>query len=353
LLPVVAAAGYVVGRRRGRTAAASPATPAAEQGTPIPGPEQVPGIEAETPAQIPATGWRQVVRRAWRETGADGIPLLAAGVAFYSFLALFPALIAAVTLYGLIADPGQVEEQIRSLSEALPSESATLIADQLREITSTSERALGVGLVVSVLLALFTASGGVANLIKAINLAYDEEETRGFARVRALALLLTLGAIVFMVVAVGLVAVLPVVLDEIGLGGVGQAVVGVLRWVGLVLFMTGALAVLYRFAPDRNDPRFSWVTLGAAVATLLWILGSVGFSVYVDNFGSYGETYGALAGAVVLLLWLFLTAFVVLFGAEINAEAEQQTAQDSTVGRPEPLGSRDAVKADSVPSPDD
>jgi membrane protein len=274
-------------------------------------------------------------------------------VAFYSFLALFPALIAAVTLYGLIADPGQVEEQIRSLSEALPSESATLIADQLREITSTSERALGVGLVVSVLLALFTASGGVANLIKAINLAYDEEETRGFARVRALALLLTLGAIVFMVVAVGLVAVLPVVLDEIGLGGVGQAVVGVLRWVGLVLFMTGALAVLYRFAPDRNDPRFSWVTLGAAVATLLWILGSVGFSVYVDNFGSYGETYGALAGAVVLLLWLFLTAFVVLFGAEINAEAEQQTAQDSTVGRPEPLGSRDAVKADSVPSPDD
>jgi membrane protein len=345
--------GYLAGRRRGRRAAAPPATPAVEQDVPIPGPDQVPGIEAETPAQIPAAGWRQVLRRAWRETRADGIPLLAAGVAFYSFVALFPALIAAVTLYGLVADPAQVEEQIRGLSKALPSESATLIAGQLREITSTSERALGVGLVVSVLGALFTASGGVANLIKAINLAYDEEETRGFARLRGLALALTLGAIVFMVVSVGLVAVLPVVLDQLGLGGVGQAVVGALRWVGLVLFVTGALAVLYRFAPDRNDPRFSWVTLGAAAATLLWILGSAGFSLYVGTFGSYGETYGALAGAVVLLLWLFLTAFVVLLGAEINAEAEQQTAQDSTVGPPEPLGERDAVKADSVPSPDD
>ena len=146
---------------------------------------------------------------------------------------------------------------------------------------------------------------------------------------------------------------LPVVLDQLGLGGVGRAVVGVLRWAGLLVFVIAALAVLYRFAPDRNDPRFSWVTLGATVATLLWILGSAGFSLYVGNFSSYGKTYGALAGVVVLLLWLFLTAFVVLFGAEVNAEAEQQTAQDSTVGRPEPLGSRDAVKADTVPSPGD
>ena len=351
-MPVLAAAAYLVGRRRGRRAA-SPATPAAEERVPpIPGPEQVPGIQAGTPAQIPPAGWRQVVRRAWRETKADGIPLLAAGVAFYSFLALFPALIAAVALYGLVADPAEVEEQIRTLYEALPAESATLIADQLRDITTTSDGALGVGLVVSVVFAVFTASGGVTNLIKAINQAYDEVETRSFVRLRAIALALTLGAITFMVVSVGLVAVLPVVLEGVGLGG-GRVVVGVLRWVGLVIFVTGALAVLYRFAPDRDDPRFSWVSIGAAVATLLWILGSVGFSVYVGNFGSYGETYGALAGVVVLLLWLFLTAFVVLFGAEINAEAEEQTAEDSTVGPPRPLGSRNAVKADSIPSPGD
>lgn len=372
-MPVVAAAAYVAGRRRGRTAASSSGVPEPDRGPAppdparsdparsdparsdpaLPDPAEVPGIEAETPAEIPAAGWRQVVRRAWRETRADGIPLLAAGVAFYGFLALFPTLIAAVTLYGLIADPAQVEEQIRSLSEALPAESATLIGDQLREITRTSDRALGLGLAVSLFGALFSASGGVANLVKAINLAYDEEETRGFVKLRALALLLTLGTVVFMVVAVGLVAVLPVALDSLGLGGVGQAVAGVLRWVGLLVFMTGALSVLYRLAPDRNDPRFSWVTLGAAVATVLWLLGSAGFSLYVGNFGSYGKTYGTLAGVVVLMLWLFLTAFVVLFGAEINSEAEQQTAQDSTVGPPEPLGERRAVKADSIPSPHD
>ncbi|HZB50945.1 MAG TPA: YihY/virulence factor BrkB family protein [Mycobacteriales bacterium] len=374
LAAVAAGVGYAVGRRRrgGPTAdpttvpatvpatgpGAVPATlpgadPGADRGRPIPDAEEVPGIGAETPAGIPAAGWRQVVRRAWRETRADGIPLLAAGVAFFGFLALFPALIAAVALYGLVADPAQVEEQVRSLSEALPAESATLIGDQLRDITSTSDRALGLGLLVSVLGALFTASGGVANLIKATNLAYDEQETRGFARLRALALLLTLGSVVFIVVAVGLVAVLPVALDQIGLGAAGEVAVGVLRWLGLVVFMTGALAVLYRIAPDRADARFSWVTLGAAVATVLWLLGSVGFSVYVGNFGSYGETYGALAGVVVLMLWLFLTAFVVLLGAEINAEAEQQTVRDSTVGPPKPLGSRNAVKADSIPTPGD
>jgi membrane protein len=352
LLPVVAVVGYAVGRWRRRSVIAAAAAPAAGTGVDLPGPVQVPGINADTAAAIPVVGWRQVLRRAWRETKADGIPLVAAGVAFYSFVALFPGLIAAVTLYGLVADPVQVEEQIRSLSAALPPDSAALIADQMREITSTPNRALSVGFVVGVLGALFTASGAVFNLIKAINLAYDEEETRGFVRLRALALLLTLGAIVFLVVAVGVVAVLPVVLDQIGLGGIGQTMVGVLRWVGLLVFVPAALALLYRYAPDRNDARFSWVSIGAVVATLLWIVGSVGFSIFVSNFGSYGETYGTLAGVVVLLLWLFLTAFVVLLGAEINSEAEQQTAQDSTVGPPQPLGQRGAVKADSIPSPE-
>jgi membrane protein len=353
LLPVVAVVGYAVGRWRRRSVFAAAAASGAGTGVELPGPEQVPGINADTAVEIPAVGWRQVLRRAWRETKADGIPLVAAGVAFYSFVALFPGLIAAVTLYGLVADPVQVEEQIRSLSAALPPESAALIADQMQEITSTSNRALGVGFVVGVLGALFTASGAVFNLIKAINLAYDEEETRGFVRLRALALLLTLGAIVFLVVAVGVVAVLPVVLDQLGLGGIGQTVVGVLRWVGLLVFVPAALALLYRYAPDRDDARFSWVSIGAVVATLLWIVGSVGFSIFVSTFGSYGETYGTLAGVVVLLLWLFLTAFVVLLGAEINSEAEQQTAQDSTVGPPQPLGKRGAVKADSIPRPDD
>jgi membrane protein len=343
--------GYLVGRRHSTAPAADRA--GAGGGPRMPDPAQVPGIDADTPAQIPAAGWRQVVRRAWRESKEDGVPLIAAGVAFWAFVALFPALIAAVTLYGLVADPDQVRKQVEQVFTALPEESAALIRDQLLEITRTSDRALGVGLVVSLLGALFTASGGVANLVKAINMAYDEEETRGFVKLRLVALLFTLGSIVFVAVAVGLIAVLPAVLDDIGLGSTAQVVVGVLRWVGLVAFVAVALAVLYRYAPDRNAPRFSWVSLGATVATVLWVLGSVAFSLYVSTFGKYSETYGTLAGVVVLLLWLFLTAFVVLLGAEINSEAEQQTARDSTVGPPEPLGERDAVKADSIPSPAD
>ena len=309
-----------------------------------------PGGDAERPTQIPAAGWKQVLRRTKDEIKQDNMPLLAAGVAFYIFLALFPALIAAVTVYGLVADPQDVEQQVAALTEALPEDTAQLLGDQLRSIASSSEQALGFGLLASLAGALFAASGGVQNLIKAVNIAYDEEETRGFIRLRAVALLMTLGAIVFLAVAVGLVAVLPVVFDAVGLGGVGRAAAQVARWVGLVAFVMVALAVVYRYAPDRDEPRFTWVGLGSIVATVLWVVGSAGFSLYVSNFGSYGETYGALAGVVVLLLWLFLTSFIVLLGAEINSEAEQQTARDSTKGPARPMGERDAVKADTVAS---
>jgi membrane protein len=275
---------------------------------------------------------------------------MAAGVAYYTFLAIFPALIAAVTLYGLVADPKQVQDQIQSLSDSLPPETAKLIGDQLKAITSTPNSGLGIGLVVGVLGALFSASGGVQNLMKAINLAYDEEETRGGVKLKATALLLTLGAIVFVVVAVALVAVLPAVLNSVGLGTVGSVLVFLARWIGLVAFVLVALAVLYRYAPDRDNPQFKWAGTGSLVATVLWIIGSAAFSIYVSNFGKYGKTYGALAGVVVLLLWLYLTAYIVLFGAEVNAEAERQTEKDTTEGPPKPMGERRAVAADTVAS---
>lgn len=308
----------------------------------------VPGGEAETPTQIPAQGWKQILKRAWAEQKEDNIGLLAAGVAYYAFTALFPALIAAVTLYGLVADPMDVTEQVKNITDSLPADTASVITDQLTSIAGNSSGALGVGLVVSVLGALFSASGGVGNVIKAINIAYDEQETRGFVKLRGLALLLTLGAVLFVVVAIGLIAVLPALFDDIGLGSAGTLVANVLRWVGLVVFMLLALAVLYRYAPDRDNPKFRWVGLGAGIATLLWVVASAGLSVYVSNFGSYGKTYGALAGVIVLLLWLYITAFIVLLGAEINSESEQQTVKDSTEGPAQPMGERRAVKADSL-----
>ncbi|MBA3249012.1 MAG: YihY/virulence factor BrkB family protein, partial [Geodermatophilaceae bacterium] len=208
---------------------------------------------------------------------------------------------------------------------------------------------LGIGLVIALLGALWSASGGVSNLINAVNVCYDEEETRGFLKLRGLALMLTIGAIVFMALAVGLVAVAPAVLEALPLGIVGTILLQVGRWVLLVVLVMAGLAVVYRLAPDRDAPKFRWASVGAVVTTVIWVIASVGFSLYVDNFGSYGKTYGALAGVIVLLLWLFISAYIVLLGAEINAEAEQQTARDTTRGEDRPMGQRDAVKADSLP----
>ena len=309
----------------------------------------VPGADARRPSEVPRQGWLQIAKRAWAEAKADQVPLLAAGVAFFAFLSLFPALVALVMLYGLVADPQQVQRQIESFASALPSDAQTLLRDQMEALTSTSQQSLGVGLVIALAAALWSASGGVGQMMTAINTAYDEEETRGFVKRKALALLLTLGAIVFVVLALGLVAVLPAVLDALGLPPALRVGVEVLRWVGLVVVVSVALAVLYRLAPDRDAPKFRWVSVGAVIATLLWVIASVGFSLYVDNFGSYGKTYGALAGVVVLLLWLWITSYAVLLGAEANAEAEQQTGRDTTRGAEQPMGQRGAVKADSPP----
>ena len=311
---------------------------------------EYPGATANEPRQIPKKGWLQVTKRAWAEAKADQVPLLAAGVAFYSFLSLFPAMIAAVTIYGLVADPATVARQAKALSEALPKDAASIITDQMNAIASQPQQSLGLGLIIALALALWSASGGVGNIVTAINVAYDEEETRGFVKRKALSLGFTFGGIIFAVVAVFLIAVAPPLLDAFFPSGAIHWGLQVVRWVGLAIAVSVALAVLYRFAPDRDAPRFAWVSVGATVATVLWLLASLGFSLYVDNFGSYGKTYGALAGVAVLMLWLWITAYIVLLGAEINAEAEQQTVQDTTVGAPKPLGERDAVKADNLPS---
>jgi membrane protein len=307
------------------------------------------GEEAGSPQEIPAKGWLQITKRAFKEASKDQVPLLAAGVAFYAFLSLFPAMIATVMVYGLLFDPRQVEQQVQSVAGALPTEARDLLLSQLQSITETNQQALGVGLVIAVAAALWSASAGTGNLITAVNIAYDEDETRGFLKRKGLALLLTLGAIVFVVVAVALVAVAPVVLGQVVGGGPLRWLLEAARWVGLLVAVTVALAIIFRLAPDRDAPRMKWVSVGAAVATLLWLVASLGFSLYVNNFGSYAETYGAMAGVVVLLLWLWLTCYMVLLGAEINAESEQQTARDTTKGEERPLGQRGAVKADTPP----
>ncbi|MGY1779329.1 YihY/virulence factor BrkB family protein [Geodermatophilus sp. SYSU D01036] len=316
-----------------------------------PTPAELPGMHADKPTEIPARGWKQIVKRAWAENNADNMPIIAGGVAFFAFLAIFPALIATISIYGLVASPETVARQVESLSAQLPDEAAALIGDQLTAITQNSGGALSVSLVISVLAALWSASGGTGNVITAVNIAYDEVETRGFVKRKAMALGLTLGAIVFVLVTFTLVAVVPAVLDALPLGVVGTVLAQVVRWVLLLGVFAGSLAVLYRVAPDRDAPQLKWVSLGAIVVTVIWALVSLGFSFYVNNFGSYDKTYGAIAGVIVLMLWLYLTCYLVLLGAEINSEAEHQTAEDTTEGPPVPMGQRNATMADELPDP--
>lgn len=313
---------------------------------------ELPGGQAESPTQIPLRGWHQVIKRALRDSKANNLPILAGGVAFFVFLALFPALIAALTLYGLVADPVLIAQQIDRLAGALPPTTRELLGSQLTALTESSGGALTVGLIVSLLAALWGASLGTNGLIVAINAAYTQDESRGFVRLRVIALGLTLGAVIFVLVALALIAGVPVVLDYVGLGGLGQVLAQILRWVGLVVMFLVGLAVLYRVAGDRAGPQLRWVTPGAVVAALLWILGSVAFSLYVSFFGEYNEIYGPLTGGIVLMLWLYLTSFIVLLGAEINAEAEHHTARDTTTGTPRPMGWRSAVVADTRAQPE-
>jgi membrane protein len=310
-----------------------------------------PGEQAAVPTQIPAGGWLQVTKRAFKESSADNVGILAGGVAYFGFLSIFPALIAGISLYGLVADPATIAQQGAGVVAALPEAAQPLIRDQLTAIASTSGGALGFSLILSIVLALWTASGGTGNLMAAINIAYDENETRGFVKRRGTALVLTFGAIIFVLLALALVAVVPVLLNALNLGTFVNVVVQVIRWVLLVVLVIIALAIVYRAAPDRDAPQFKWTSVGALVAAGLWVLGSIAFSLYVNNFGSYNKTYGALAGVVILLLWLYLTSYIVLLGAEINAESEKQTKQDTTKGPAQPMGERGAEAADTLADP--
>ena len=304
------------------------------------------GQGADTPQEIPAKGWKDIAKRTAKEVKADQVPLLAAGVAFYVLLALFPAIIAGVSIYGLVADPQTVRDQINQLAQTLSPETAKLIGQQVQQVTSSAGGALGLATVIGILTALWSASSGMKALITGVNLAYDEAEGRKFIKLRGLSILMTLAAMVLLAVALALIVGFPAVPDS--WPTVLQWAAAILRFVLLAVLLMAGLAALYRYAPDRDKPKWSWSSPGSMAATVLWVLASVGFSIYVNAFGNYNKTYGALAGIIILMFWLYLTAFVVLVGAELNAEMELQTAKDTTAGPEQPLGDRDAHAADHV-----
>jgi membrane protein len=253
-----------------------------------------------------------------------------------------------MSLYALFADPATVERQMEDLLAAAPDEVREVAAAQLSSIADTAGGGLGLTAIIGIVVALWSASTGMKHLIAAINVAYDEDETRKFFRLRGLALLLTLGAIVFFIVAVALIAFLPNLLDGVGLGAAATVAVVAAQWLLLTVGMMVALAILYRYAPDRDNPEWKWTSAGAIIATIVWILGSVAFSIYTANFGSYNETYGSLGAVIIVMLWLLITSLAIVLGAEINCELERQTSVDTTVGDEQPIGNREAHAADTV-----
>jgi membrane protein len=306
------------------------------------------GREADHPRQFPARGWRDILLRVKDETSKDNISMIAAGVAFYLMLAIFPMLAATVSIYGLVADPIDVQRNFEAVAGVIPEDARSIMVDQLTAVTSASGGQLGFGVVLSIALTLWSASRGVIAMITALNIAYDEEESRSFIKLNAIALALTLALIVFMIVTLAVVVGLPVVIGYLNLGETVEWTIRLARWPILAVAIIVALAVLYRYAPDRDAPRWRWVSWGAVVATAIWLLGSVAFSIYVSNFADYNKTYGAMGAVIILLLWFNLSSYAVLLGAELNAEMEHQTARDTTKGLERPLGQRRAYVADTV-----
>ena len=334
-------------RRRPRRSNSLPPEEALRR-LPPPGAPDRRGRLAASPLGIPPLGWKDVLRRLRVELAEDNLTLLAAGIAFYFMLSIFPGLIAFVSIWGLVADPAEVARRMEQLFTLLPTEAAMVVAHQIDDLTSRSGSGLGLSALVSIAVALWSASKGAKALLAGLNVAYDEVERRNMVRLQAMALLFTVGFVLFVTVSLTLIAGLPALVERLPLGAAGKATSVGLSWVLLFALVLGALSVVYRYGPSRDEPRWRWVSVGSLAAAVLWLAASAVFSFYASRFGTFNETYGTLAGAVLLLLWLQITAFVVLLGAELNAEAEHQTAVDSTEGEPLPMGQRDATMADTL-----
>ncbi|EIM30788.1 YihY/virulence factor BrkB family protein [Microvirga lotononidis] len=306
------------------------------------------GREADTPTQIPTLGWKDILWRTWEEFGQDRIMSVAAGVTYYALLAIFPALAALVSIYGLFADPATIQDHLNALSGVLPGGATEVIGDQVKRIASKGGGTLGFSFVIGLAIALWSANAGMKAIFDALNIAYDEEEKRSFIRLNLQSLAFTLAAIGFILLALGSIVVLPIVLDFVGLGSGMEWLLSLARWPILLAAVVAGLAVLYRYGPSRDKAEWKWVTPGGLVAAVLWLVGSMLFSWYVANFGSYNETYGSLGAVIGFMTWIWISSIVVLLGAELNAEMEHQTAKDSTEGPPQPMGSRGATMADTV-----
>lgn len=275
------------------------------------------------PTEIPFSGWKVISLQVKDEIAENNVSIISAGVAFYAFLAVFPAIGALVSIYGLAMDPESLEGQLERIAQVMPQQAFELIQAQLEQLVSTSGSALSWSLIIGILLSLWSANKGTKSMFTGLDIAYDTKNTRGFIKQNALTLLYTFLSVLVIIISIAVIVVFPAIVGYLGLPSNIETLIGYGRWVilaALVIFFIGAV---YKYAPAKKTPAFQWVLPGALLATFLWLLASWGFSFYVKNFGSYGEVYGSISAVVVLLLWLFLTSFIILLGAELNSEIEK------------------------------
>jgi membrane protein len=305
------------------------------------------GQYADRPMQIPWCGWKQIGMRVFHNLSNHNVSLMSAGVGLFGLLAVFPALNVAVTLYALIATPADILSHLEFVEQLLPAEAYAIFKQQLTGLAAQSGAAMNLTLAASILFGFWSARKGAVALITACNIAYSEHESRPAWRLLLLSSTITLAGILGVVILALLAVVLPVVLAVLPLGDLLNALLSFLRWPLMALLFIIALQSVYRFAPNRKKARWRWVSWGATIATLLWITASILFSVYVQNFGNYNETYGAIGSVIILIMWFYLSAQVIILGAEIDAEMEHQTEVDSTTGPDRPMGERGAFMADT------
>lgn len=306
------------------------------------------GRDADRPSEIPARGWWEILKRTAQQVSEDRVMTEAAGVTFYTLLALFPAIAAMISIYGLFAEPATIGRHLDAIAGFVPSGGMEIIGEQVRRIAAKGGGTLGFGAAIGLATSLWSANQAMKAVVDALNIVYEEKEKRGFFRRLAVTMAFTLGGILFVLLAVGAVVVLPVVLEFVGLGRAVETLLRLARWplmlVGIGLF----LALVYRYGPSRERARWRWVSWGSAAAAIVWVAGSLLFSWYVTNFGNYNETYGSLGAAIGFMTWIWLSSTVVLAGAELDAEMEHQTARDTTTGPERPMGTRGARMADTV-----
>ncbi|MBP6877756.1 MAG: YihY/virulence factor BrkB family protein [Phenylobacterium sp.] len=305
------------------------------------------GRIAHGPHAIPPKGWKDIAWRTYQEIGHDRLPSVAGGVTFYTLLALFPAMGVFVSLYGLIADVAAVQQQLASMASVFPAEVINIVGEQMLRLANRPSATLSVAFLVSLLLSVWSANAGMKALFDGLNVAYDEQEKRNFFNRTLLTYVFTTGALLFLVVMTAVLIAAPIAFERMGLSELA-VIWAPLRWLFLVAMAAGAFCVIYRYGPCRARATWRWVSVGALLAAGFWLIGSLGFSWYLNNVAHYDVTYGSLGAVVAFMTWIWFSVMVVLLGAEINAEIEHQTAIDTTVGPEKPMGERGAAMADSV-----